>query len=424
MWALRIVKNYKTNKIDSAVVYNDILETFESCNNKKLKQMLLYGANIYNLKLQNGQVTTANVNPEAKRKAYLQYYIEDLQMNNYIVITKMRNDDINEGVPNDYVILDIVAIDKNGKQVKLYNATLKEIMERLSIKELKDLRFLNAKIDDYTIKNDSLQIRYWNIPNNFYEGYYYIPVCVTYANIYVETLNSIYKYKLINENSEQHNICNIEQLEVRDGKEKNSETLPNGIKTLLKFNGGINNIIMPPSIEKIGVGCFSELQDLDSIDLKDSNIDRIPAKCFEDSTIKRIRLTPKQKLIDTRAFSGCNKLEKVNSYANIISKYAFADSGIEAIKLQQCEAILPFAFSYCNKLKTVVFDRTLTQIESNAFEYCTGLQVLKFNSELKIIRKNAFKGCKHLEKVIIPKSCKIEDGAFPSTRKPIQFKWY
>ena len=73
--------------------------------------------------------------------------------------------------------------------------------------------------------------------------------------------------------------------------------------------------------------------------------------------------------------------------------------------------IYKYTFSYCTKLKSVIFPKNLYQIDFRAFEFCTSLKELIFPKKIKTIYNFSFYGCKSLEKIVIPLRFKnfIED---------------
>lgn len=105
------------------------------------------------------------------------------------------------------------------------------------------------------------------------------------------------------------------------------------------------------------------------------------------------------------------------------------------------------AFSRCNKLKSVKFNKELKFIAAGAFDKCTSLKSISLPINLEKIAYSAFSNCRSLEEITIPKnikkiqfftfgnctelsrveianeekSPKIEDTAFQNTAEGIEF---
>lgn len=89
------------------------------------------------------------------------------------------------------------------------------------------------------------------------------------------------------------------------------------------------------------------------------------------------------KEISERAFSNCNKLEKLTIGANVIS-------------------IGANAFMYCENLNQVTLSEGLIEIQSDAFLNCKSLESIVLPSSVSVLGKGVFKSCSKLATVNIP----------------------
>jgi hypothetical protein len=71
------------------------------------------------------------------------------------------------------------------------------------------------------------------------------------------------------------------------------------------------------------------------------------------------------------------------------------------------------AFSYCDKLTSVIISNSVTMIGDSAFSGCSGLTSIKIPNSVTAIEGGAFRDCNRLTSVIIPNSVRtIGDSAF------------
>ena len=124
-------------------------------------------------------------------------------------------------------------------------------------------------------------------------------------------------------------------------------------------NGGpnicsLNSIYMPNTIKIVGRSAFYALSTLSHIK-------------FSDNLIK----------ICDRAFCECKLLNKINlpESLKIIESYAFQATGIEEIEIPSSVIrIGSGAFSYCEKLKIIIFNGQPQEIGSDILNGCNSLE--------------------------------------------------
>ena len=133
-------------------------------------------------------------------------------------------------------------------------------------------------------------------------------------------------------------------------------------------------------------------------------------KAFQNcSNLYSITLPNTITAIGENAFSGCNKLEKVN--ISDLSAWCGIDfDGIYSNPLYQYNVYLVLDG---NIISDLVIPDDVEEIKRLAFHGYTHLKSVKFSTSVKTIGKEAFQGCNYLASITIPKTVtKIEWAAF------------
>ena len=109
------------------------------------------------------------------------------------------------------------------------------------------------------------------------------------------------------------------------------------------------------------------------------------------------------RIIDSIAFSGCEKLQKV----------VFSE-GVEEIRYG--------AFQDCVGLTAIAFPASIRVIFDNAFRGCRGLREVHFFSwGIKEILDNAFAGCP-IDCAVVPDDCFVAPNAFRGAKEFLTMK--
>ena len=167
----------------------------------------------------------------------------------------------------------------------------------------------------------------------------------------------------------------------------------------------LNSIIIPNSVESIGMQAFSGCTALTSV-----NINGVEG-CSVPDTIKHI---------DCEAFSGCSALTAINipNSVEYIGQMAFGGCiGLTSLVVPNSVTdIDKFAFSDCTRLTSIHIADSVENIGEWAFSDCTRLTSVTLSKSLKEISDRTFCGCTALKSLTIPDSVvEIGDEAFART---------
>lgn len=205
---------------------------------------------------------------------------------------------------------------------------------------------------------------------------------------------------------------------------------------------GIKEIILPPTLQKIGVGAFSGTG-IKKIELP-SNITEISDALFKGSLLEEITLPQSVASIGEEAFYDSN-LQRIVLHDGIkyVGKCAFYNNKLEEIIFP--DTPIEFGenvFYECDNLKQVTIPDWMTVIPGGMFSFCHGLENVIFPDGLREISATAFWGSPlkeiivqegletignlsfslgNFESITLPASVKsIGRGAFNSA-KPVKY---
>lgn len=397
MWAISIYKNYNTHKIESASILDDVSGRVINIDSKRLKNFILQNpCMIYNLKVDNyGNIKLCNSYPNSRKLSYTQEYYGNTQVNHYCIITEHR-----------YGTLSFVASGIDGSLIHGEYCTLGELACSLGIADFKDLRLFNAVVEIekgipriYIYLGGRLtklgQVQLKSV-NNIFENEWDVEInCITQEGIKIDTIEHTYG-------------AGVAQI-------------PNGVCHINKFCGGVNRLELPSSVHTLGNGCFSGIDDLETLKFG-QGLAIVPKECCFDSPLKRVIFSGSETEIGNLAFGYCSKLSgTIITNAYKIGNEAFLETGIKSVKLEKTTYIGIRAFKYCKKLETLTLNDGLKHIGNNAFEGCTRLEKVTIPSTVDTVGNNAFKDCRKLKSVFIAHGTKIGRNAFDKRTKIVYY---
>lgn len=205
---------------------------------------------------------------------------------------------------------------------------------------------------------------------------------------------------------------------------------------------GIKEIILPPTLQKIGVGAFSGTG-IKKIELP-SNITEISDALFKGSLLEEITLPQSVASIGEEAFydsnlqrivfhDGIKYVGKRAFYNNKLEEIIFPDTQIEfgedvfyecdnlkQVTIPDWMTVIPGGmFSFCHELENVIFPDGLREISATAF-WGSPLKEIVVQEGLETIGNLSF-SLGNFESITLPASVKsIGRGAFNSA-KPVKY---
>ena len=191
----------------------------------------------------------------------------------------------------------------------------------------------------------------------------------------VETVIRYYDGMTINKLVSPFEGCsNLQKVILQEGM----KTVPSN---LFKWcSTGLEEVVFPDSITKIGENAFNSCRDLKTIDLPDNLVEIGEAAFIACSSLESIEIPNTVKSMSPSIFEECSSLIHVK-----LPDYRIA--------------INTATFKNCTSLTSIEFPDTLQYIYNNAFEGCEKLERIILPQGFKGIEKQAFKNCKRLSSV-------------------------
>lgn len=157
---------------------------------------------------------------------------------------------------------------------------------------------------------------------------------------------------------------------------------------------------------------------IQSVQLSDG-MTKIGNHAFMETPIKEVDIPDSVKVIGTRAFLNCNKLEEVFIPNGVTEIGESSFSGCYNIKnvtgMENIAKIGSGAFAYCSGLTSIEIPDSVMEIEREAFASCTILMdaTLPHNEAYTTIAAKLFSECENLKTINIPDNVtEIEGNAF------------
>lgn len=165
------------------------------------------------------------------------------------------------------------------------------------------------------------------------------------------------------------------------------------------YYSGLEEVILSESIESLGIGVFSNCNDLKKVEIN-ARLEVIPVSAFYYCTyLNEVTLPSTIKKIDKGAFYACRSLSTMPmpDSLQIIEDNAFTYSGIEYLKTGKSLTSIGYgAFAYCDILKRVEIDDQVTSISDGAFADCYSLKNVIVGNGVKEIPKGFCYWCDNL----------------------------
>lgn len=168
-------------------------------------------------------------------------------------------------------------------------------------------------------------------------------------------------------------------------------TLPSGLKEIGNSafsSSGLENIIIPASVENIGMRAFWECTSLNSVEIQSEQLTILAEAMFQNChALKSVTLPESLREIDEGCFYACEHLSDITLP-------------------ERLEIIGRSAFYGCTSLESINFPESLTKIEAYAFQNSALSGDLILSEGLETIDIYAFADCENLTSITIPKSIK------------------
>jgi uncharacterized repeat protein (TIGR02543 family) len=218
----------------------------------------------------------------------------------------------------------------------------------------------------------------------------------------------------------------------------------------------LETVTLPSTIKYLGYEAFANCQQLYTVNLANTQIERIGERAFyrcgllKTVNMKKPNGTSPIKTIGKYAFAYCSSLvnsaisgaSMIPDSVTTIERDAFRGSGLwknpvdgvvyagnwvvgynaegltEVSIRAKTIGIADCAFLDCETLKTISGLSTVEYIGAAAFERCSSLERVVLNTDLKVIKENTFRNCVSLYDVTLPiRLTTIEQYAFQGCEK-------
>lgn len=171
---------------------------------------------------------------------------------------------------------------------------------------------------------------------------------------------------------------------------------------------GLESVVIPGTVTVIEDSAFNACVRLSNVDIPDT-VTHIGAYAFTNcASLKNVELSKSLKTMGQRAFA-YSALEAIE----IPRSFDDADTYItsETYELNGVNYSIPRGpFLRCENLKTVTFQKGVTQIASELFAGCTGIEKVEIPDTVTVIEDSAFNGCVRLSDVTIPDTVTVIDS--------------
>lgn len=171
------------------------------------------------------------------------------------------------------------------------------------------------------------------------------------------------------------------------------------------FGERVKSITLPASLTRLGIGCFSECDSLQTIKLEDGNRHFV----IENGALYT---RSKDTLVAYPTGKSVSGLA-ISSSTKAIAPYVFANAQVRSVTIpSSVKTIGDSAFYNCRQLTSVEMPNSVTEIGVSAFEGCYQLASMRIPAGLTEIKRRAFAMCA-MSSIDIPNQVRIiGDEAF------------
>lgn len=180
-------------------------------------------------------------------------------------------------------------------------------------------------------------------------------------------------------------------------------------------NSGVQTIVIPKSIKRIGEYCFAQDKDSGVHGLRtailEEGLTSIGVRAFSKSALEDITIPQSMESIKQYAFDGCTALSTITFEDGLksigtVDGYCFSNCGVLSLNFpSSIERIGKYAFSNCNKLTDVTFNNDISKdaLGKGIFEGCTSLYQVNLAANTTSLGEGMFRGCSALKTIELPK---------------------
>ena len=177
----------------------------------------------------------------------------------------------------------------------------------------------------------------------------------------------------------------------------NTYFAPDSITTIESYAfqacDNIHIYVFPASLTTLSQYSFIDAQNMNYVDLSETNVVRIPSYAFQNcNNLHQVDMPESLDVIESYGFFSCNNLNTMKMPATM-------------------SAIGAGAFQGCQNLHSITVPEGITSVEPGTFDGCQNLNDVKLPSTLKEIKDNAFNGCNNIHNINIPSGVTISGNS-------------
>lgn len=183
-------------------------------------------------------------------------------------------------------------------------------------------------------------------------------------------------------------------------------------------NSGVQSIVIPKSIKKIGEYCFAQDQDSGVHGLKnvflEEGLTSIGTRAFSKSALEEVLIPKSMQAINIYAFDNCAALSIINFEDGLkeigtVDGYCFSNCGVLSLNFPaSVQKISKYAFYNCDKLEEVTFNNNIDKdaLGKSIFDNCNALYKVNLPENMQSLGEAMFRGCTSLKTIALPNGFK------------------